>query len=507
MTDGCPYCGRTLAGDICPAHGFIGVRNVEPGVSRVTVQSLIDDAVASVSAGVSKWYSGAGVPSGSSYNVGDWYLNVSNGDVYEKTGASAWTLRDNLMGPTGATGATGATGPAGADGTDGLDGADAVAGKLPSSYAELASPLGTTSATFETTGVETTITLDEAVEIACMASFEVATQSGASASTIEVAFEIDGTIHDAHARYLSGSNDVGIGAIVHRTGELAAGTYGVKLMFRRVSGVATPGLNSADMLVMAMQGAKGETGATGAQGIQGIQGIQGVQGPAGADGADGEGLPSGAIIMWSGSVATIPAGFLLCDGTNSTPDLRDKFIIGARQDDAGVAKTNVTGSLTQTGGAATHALSSGELATHDHSINHDHASVTSGGQSVDHTHTGTSGNQSAGHTHSTPDHSHAANVPMFRATLSGTTSTAQFANGSLGRMVDTGGTLTSSGGGGTSGAVSADHTHSTTTGGASVGHTHSVDLPSHSGTSGSAGSGTAHNNLPPYFALCFIMKV
>lgn len=57
-------------------------------------------------------------------------------------------------------------------------------------------------------------------------------------------------------------------------------------------------------------------------------------------------------MMWSGTIATIPSGWVLCNGSNSTPDLRDRFIIGASQDDAGVAKTNVTGSLTQTGGSA-----------------------------------------------------------------------------------------------------------------------------------------------------------
>ena len=61
-------------------------------------------------------------------------------------------------------------------------------------------------------------------------------------------------------------------------------------------------------------------------------------------------VPSGVIVMWSGSIASIPGGWLICDGSNSTPDLRDRFIIGARQDDSSVAKTNVTGSLTQTGG-------------------------------------------------------------------------------------------------------------------------------------------------------------
>ena len=38
---------------------------------------------------------------------------------------------------------------------------------------------------------------------------------------------------------------------------------------------------------------------------------------------------SGMIIAWSGSVANIPTGFVLCDGNNNTPDLRDRFIIGA----------------------------------------------------------------------------------------------------------------------------------------------------------------------------------
>lgn len=35
------------------------------------------------------------------------------------------------------------------------------------------------------------------------------------------------------------------------------------------------------------------------------------------------------ILMWSGSIATIPSGFHLCDGTTGTPDLRDRFIAGA----------------------------------------------------------------------------------------------------------------------------------------------------------------------------------
>ena len=68
-----------------------------------------------------------------------------------------------------------------------------------------------------------------------------------------------------------------------------------------------------------------------------------------------QGIPTGVIMMWSGTIATIPSGFALCDGSNNTPDLRDKFIVGAKQDDgvgaASTAKSNITGSLAATGGS------------------------------------------------------------------------------------------------------------------------------------------------------------
>ena len=43
----------------------------------------------------------------------------------------------------------------------------------------------------------------------------------------------------------------------------------------------------------------------------------------------GVGMPPGLIVMWSGLVVDIPAGWLLCDGTGGTPDLRARFIQGA----------------------------------------------------------------------------------------------------------------------------------------------------------------------------------
>lgn len=60
---------------------------------------------------------------------------------------------------------------------------------------------------------------------------------------------------------------------------------------------------------------------------------------------------SGMIMMWSGTIATIPSGWVLCNGSNSTPDLRNKFIIGAHSDSAGVAYSTVTGSNTTSGGS------------------------------------------------------------------------------------------------------------------------------------------------------------
>lgn len=87
----------------------------------------------------------------------------------------------------------------------------------------------------------------------------------------------------------------------------------------------------------------------------------------------GAGFVTGMIIMWSGTIATIPSGWALCNGSGGTPDLRDRFIIGARQDDAGVAKTNITGSLTQTGGSkdaivVSHSHTTDTAGSHAHTI-------------------------------------------------------------------------------------------------------------------------------------------
>lgn len=62
-------------------------------------------------------------------------------------------------------------------------------------------------------------------------------------------------------------------------------------------------------------------------------------------------IPSGVIVMWSGSIASVPSGWYLCNGTNGTPDLRNKFIIGASVDSLSTPQTTITGTNTSTGGS------------------------------------------------------------------------------------------------------------------------------------------------------------
>lgn len=55
-----------------------------------------------------------------------------------------------------------------------------------------------------------------------------------------------------------------------------------------------------------------------------IYGIIGV-----ANTSTGTTIPTGMISLWYGSIGSVPLGWYLCDGTNGTPDLRDKFVVGA----------------------------------------------------------------------------------------------------------------------------------------------------------------------------------
>lgn len=74
-------------------------------------------------------------------------------------------------------------------------------------------------------------------------------------------------------------------------------------------------------------------------------------------------IPIGGIIMWSGTIATIPTGWSLCNGTGGTPDLRERFIVGATSDGdstyPGIGVGNTGGSADATLASHSHSLSSG----------------------------------------------------------------------------------------------------------------------------------------------------
>ena len=70
------------------------------------------------------------------------------------------------------------------------------------------------------------------------------------------------------------------------------------------------------------------------------------------------GIPTGVIVLWSGAANAIPSGYVLCDGNNSTPDLRDRFIVGAGN----------SYSVGDTGGASSVTLTVNQIPSHNHTI-------------------------------------------------------------------------------------------------------------------------------------------
>ena len=148
---------------------------------------------------------------------------------------------------------------------------------------------------------------------------------------------------------------------------------------------------------------------------------------------------AGMIMLWSGSSATIPSGWLLCDGSSSTPDLRNRFVVGATS----------TYAVGATGGSADAIV-------------------------VAHTHTGTTASTSL---------TGAATYISETWNASGTaTGIFSKSTGFLG--ANTPSSVDSNDSGQLN--IDASHTHTFTT--------------------GSAGSSGTNANLPPYYALCYIMK-
>jgi hypothetical protein len=140
-------------------------------------------------------------------------------------------------------------------------------------------------------------------------------------------------------------------------------------------------------------------------------------------------LPSGSIILWSGSIGSIPSGFVLCNGSNGTPDLRDRFVVGA----------GTTYAVDAFGGSA-----NAVVVSHSHTV-----SGTTGG--------------AGGHSHTWP----------YDGMIGTSPGGGSFALGSTFPQ-DT--------------SAVGDHDHS------------------FSATSSTAGVSGTNANLPPYYALCYIMK-
>lgn len=91
-------------------------------------------------------------------------------------------------------------------------------------------------------------------------------------------------------------------------------------------------------------------------------GLSGPEGPAAS-------LPAGLISMWSGTIASIPAGWALCDGTSGTPDLRSKFVVGASSSGGyAVGATGGQTSVTPTITVANHTLTESQMPAHTHGL-------------------------------------------------------------------------------------------------------------------------------------------
>lgn len=163
-------------------------------------------------------------------------------------------------------------------------------------------------------------------------------------------------------------------------------------------------------------------------------------------------IAAGIIAMWSGAVGAVPTGWALCDGTNGTPNLKNRFIVGAGDAYA----------VGATGGADSVTLSESQIPGHTHVIS---ATTASGG--------------SHSHSVSDPGHSHSVIQPVAG-------STAASAGGFYGQ-----------GGSANTGTAYTGISLST-----AAAHTHAV-----SASAATTGGGGSHENRPPYYALAYIMKV
>lgn len=176
-------------------------------------------------------------------------------------------------------------------------------------------------------------------------------------------------------------------------------------------------------------------------------------------------VPVGGIIMWSGSLDAVPAGWALCNGSGGTPNLTDRFILGAHPGRP----------VGETGGSFTHAVATAAAGVHSH-----------GGATAGHAITEA---QMPFHAHGVNDPGHAHGWPFGNwRQFNGVNNDATFSPGPTASLTNdpvatalTGISIAGAGG-------NQAHAHGIPADGS---HAHNVTVP----------------NVPPYFALAFIMKL
>ena len=205
-------------------------------------------------------------------------------------------------------------------------------------------------------------------------------------------------------------------------------------------------------------------------------------------------LPSGAIILWSGTINGIPVGFALCDGTNGTPNLKGKFIVGYDPGDRDYEEIGLDG------GDKKVTLKENQMPSHNHggtiessgNHNHDGATVPAGG----HTHsynlatTDDDGyREDDGNIYTSKDgaHDHVSGKKLIKD--SGGNRPIYLGDSSYGK-----------------------HRHKIPPINSVNDHTHGINIVengdhTHTLSINNTGGGLAHENRPPYYTLAYIMKL
>ena len=275
---------------------------------------------------LNQWRYGNVIPAAVLGAMGDFYLNMTNGNVYYKSNATTWTLTGNITGPAGAAGATGltgATGPAGAQGIQGVAGAAGAIGATgPAGPAGAQGPIGLTGPigpAGPAGGPQGPIgPIGLTGPAGPTGPTGPAGPTGATGATGLTGL----TGLTGPAGPTGPIGPIGLTGPAGPTGPIgltgpagpagANGAQGIQGLTGATGPAGAQGL-------IGLTGPAGATGATGAAGAQGIQGLTGATGPAGAQGlqgATGATGPTGAAGP-AGTATSITSDNFQTDGTLS----------------------------------------------------------------------------------------------------------------------------------------------------------------------------------------------